>query len=62
MTDLIERAERFARVCHAGQCRKGADNAAVTVKINNIDAHFRSGINLLLICRASVFTDLFVGC
>ena len=38
MTDLIERAERFARVCHAGQCRKGAAKEPYTVHLEEVSS------------------------
>ena len=38
MTDLIERAERFARVCHAGQCRKGAAKEPYTIHLEEVSS------------------------
>ncbi|MDC0912652.1 HD domain-containing protein [Paracoccaceae bacterium] len=38
MTDLIERAERFARVCHAGQCRKGAAKEPYTIHLQEVSS------------------------
>jgi (p)ppGpp synthase/HD superfamily hydrolase len=36
MTDLLERAERFARVCHAGQCRKGTAKEPYTIHLEEV--------------------------
>ena len=36
MSDLIERAERFARVCHAGQCRKGAAREPYSIHLEEV--------------------------
>ena len=38
MTDLLERAERFARVCHAGQCRKGAAKEPYTIHLEEVSS------------------------
>ena len=38
MKDLIERAERFARVCHAGQCRKGAAKEPYTIHLEEVSS------------------------
>ena len=38
MLDLIERAERFARVCHAGQCRKGAAKEPYTIHLEEVSS------------------------
>jgi len=38
MIDLIERAERFARVCHAGQCRKGAAKEPYTIHLEEVSS------------------------
>ena len=38
MKDLIERAERFARVCHAGQCRKGAAKEPYTMHLEEVSS------------------------
>lgn len=38
MTDLIERAERFARVCHAGQCRKGVAREPYTIHLEEVSS------------------------
>ena len=46
MTDLIERAERFARVCHSGQCRKGAAKEPYTIHLEEV-----SSMQLHSICR-----------
>ena len=38
MNDLLERAERFARVCHAGQCRKGAAKELYTIHLEEVSS------------------------
>ena len=38
MTDLIKRAERFARVCHSGQCRKGAAKEPYTIHLEEVSS------------------------
>ena len=38
MTDLVKRAERFARVCHAGQCRKGAAKEPYTIHLEEVSS------------------------
>ena len=38
MQDLIERAERIARVCHAGQCRKGVAKEPYTVHLEAVSS------------------------
>jgi len=38
MSDLIGRAERFARVCHAGQCRKGAAKEPYIVHLEEVSS------------------------
>ena len=38
MNDLLERAERFARVCHAGQCRKGTAKEPYTVHLEEVSS------------------------
>ena len=38
MTDLLKRAERFARVCHAGQCRKGAAKEPYTIHLEEVSS------------------------
>ena len=38
MIDLIERAERFARVCHADQCRKGAAKEPYTIHLEEVSS------------------------
>ena len=38
MLDLISRAERFARVCHAGQCRKGAAKELYTIHLEEVSS------------------------
>lgn len=38
MLDLIERAERFARVCHSGQCRKGAAKEPYTIHLEEVSS------------------------
>jgi len=38
MLDLIERAERFARVCHAGQFRKGAAKEPYTIHLEEVSS------------------------
>jgi len=38
MLDLLERAERFARVCHAGQCRKGAAKEPYTIHLEEVSS------------------------
>ena len=38
MNDLLERAERFARVCHAGQCRKGAAKEPYTIHLEEVSS------------------------
>ena len=42
MLDLIERAERFARVCHAGQCRKGASKEPYTIHLEEVSSLVRA--------------------
>ena len=36
MTDLVKRAERFARVCHFGQFRKGAAKEPYTIHLEEV--------------------------
>ena len=36
MTDLVKRAERFARVCHFGQFRKGAAREPYTIHLEEV--------------------------
>ena len=38
MTDLVQRAERFARVCHSGQCRKGAAKEEYTIHLEEVSS------------------------
>ena len=38
MLDLVKRAERFARVCHAGQCRKGAAKEPYTIHLEEVSS------------------------
>ena len=38
MTDLVKRAERFARVCHACQCRKGAAKEPYTIHLKEVSS------------------------
>ena len=38
MTDLVKRAERFARVCHSGQCRKGAAKEPYTIHLEEVSS------------------------
>ena len=38
MIDLLKRAERFARVCHAGQCRKGAAKEPYTIHLEEVSS------------------------
>ena len=38
MSDLIGRAERYARVCHAGQCRKGTAKEPYTVHLEEVSS------------------------
>ena len=38
MKDLIERAERFARVCHSGQCRKGAAKEPYAIHLEEVSS------------------------
>ena len=38
MSDLLERAERFARVCHACQCRKGAAKEPYTIHLEEVSS------------------------
>jgi len=38
MSDLVKRAERFARVCHAGQCRKGAAKEPYTIHLEEVSS------------------------
>ena len=38
MNDLLKRAERFARVCHAGQCRKGAAKEPYTIHLEEVSS------------------------
>ena len=38
MLDLIERAERFARVCHSGQCRKGAAKEPYIIHLEEVSS------------------------
>ena len=38
MLDLVKRAERFARVCHAGQCRKGAAREPYTIHLEEVSS------------------------
>jgi hypothetical protein len=38
MSDLLERAERFARVCHSGQCRKGAAKEPYTIHLEEVSS------------------------
>lgn len=38
MTDLVKRAERYARVCHAGQCRKGAAKEPYTIHLEDVSS------------------------
>ena len=38
MTDLVKRAERFARVCHAGQCRKGVAKEPYTIHLEEVSS------------------------
>ena len=42
MLDLIERAERFARVCHSGQCRKGAAKEPYTIHLEEVSSLVRA--------------------
>ena len=38
MSDLIKRAERFARVCHFGQFRKGAAREPYTIHLEEVSS------------------------
>ena len=38
MTDLVKRAERFARVCHYGQFRKGAAREPYTIHLEEVSS------------------------
>ena len=38
MSDLVKRAERFARVCHAGQCRKGAAKEPYNIHLEEVSS------------------------
>jgi (p)ppGpp synthase/HD superfamily hydrolase len=38
MRDLINRAERFARLCHAGQFRKGKAQEPYTIHLEDVAA------------------------
>jgi hypothetical protein len=38
MIDLIQRAERFARVCHFGQFRKGAAKEPYTILLEEVSS------------------------
>ena len=38
MTDLVQRAERFARVCHFGQFRKGAAREPYTIHLEEVSS------------------------
>lgn len=38
MTDLVKRAERFARMCHAGQYRKGAAKEPYTIHLKEVSS------------------------
>ena len=42
MTDLIERAELFARVCHSGQCRKGAAKEPYTIHLEEVSSFVKA--------------------
>ena len=38
MSDLVKRAERLARVCHAGQCRKGAAKEPYAIHLEEVSS------------------------
>ena len=38
MSDLIKRAERVARVCHYGQCRKGVAKEPYTIHLEEVSS------------------------